>query len=481
MSSPVDTEFESGKVITSAWLNGINDTVISDHAVINNMITSNTTINVPADYATLTAAFAYLNTKSILSNVTVTVQVADGTYTLTTSLSLNHPQASQIRLVGNELTPSNCILRVATSGFDCFVSSNGNTFGYLNGFKFYKTVKALASDNSTAILALNGATIICGTSIIVDNWYYGIAARNGSFIYAPSAQVDHSGDVGIWAFVGSSIEAPNAVSNNAIDVANNLGFGFQAEYGSALNCSGSSATGCQIAGIAALSGSTVRALATTSTSNIGSGFLVRDQGEIENHTATSTNNTRYGEEIITSGFISGSGKTISGNTLGSNNGVVYLDNGSLGARIAANGDLRIDNNSTGSTFFNTSGGSQLQIAHTAGSVNYPKLTGTSGTTVSFEPTGSGTNIDVSLKGKNNGFVFLGNSWGNYLRVNPAATGSSPQLRAEGVDTDLDLLLGGKGTGTVRFGTWTSNADAPITGYITIKDFTGNVRKIATIA
>jgi hypothetical protein len=38
----------------------------------------------------------------------------------------------------------------------------------------------------------------------------------------------------------------------------------------------------------------------------------------------------------------------------------------------------------------------------------------------------------------------------------------------------------KGAGAVRFGTLTASADAPITGYITIKDSDGTVRKLAVI-
>lgn len=37
------------------------------------------------------------------------------------------------------------------------------------------------------------------------------------------------------------------------------------------------------------------------------------------------------------------------------------------------------------------------------------------------------------------------------------------------------------TGVVTFGTFTANADAPVTGYIQIKDSLGNVRKLAVIA
>ena len=34
---------------------------------------------------------------------------------------------------------------------------------------------------------------------------------------------------------------------------------------------------------------------------------------------------------------------------------------------------------------------------------------------------------------------------------------------------------------LRFGAWTSNADAAVNGYVTIKDAGGTVRKLATIA
>ena len=71
---------------------------------------------------------------------------------------------------------------------------------------------------------------------------------------------------------------------------------------------------------------------------------------------------------------------------------------------------------------------------------------------------------------------------NYVQVIGALTAStSPQVMAEGPDTDIDLRLTPKGVGNVRFGVFTSSADAPIDGYITIKDFAGNVRKLATIA
>lgn len=71
---------------------------------------------------------------------------------------------------------------------------------------------------------------------------------------------------------------------------------------------------------------------------------------------------------------------------------------------------------------------------------------------------------------------------NGVAVFAGATTSAPNISAiSSVDTNVDLRLSGKGTGVIRFGTWTSNADAAINGYITIKDSAGNVRKLATIA
>lgn len=70
---------------------------------------------------------------------------------------------------------------------------------------------------------------------------------------------------------------------------------------------------------------------------------------------------------------------------------------------------------------------------------------------------------------------------NFLTARGNVTTSAPILESTGSDTNIDLILRGKGTGAVRFGSFTSSADAPINGYITIKDEAGNVRKIPTIA
>ena len=65
---------------------------------------------------------------------------------------------------------------------------------------------------------------------------------------------------------------------------------------------------------------------------------------------------------------------------------------------------------------------------------------------------------------------------NYLNVQGAVTTASPSITAAGSDTNIDLALTPKGTGNVRFGTYTAGILAQ-TGYITIKDAAGNTRNL----
>lgn len=485
---------------------------------------STTTLNVPTEYPTIQAAFAYLAPIRISAGTVMIIKVADGTYTLSSSIIANHPDGNCIQLIGNETNPDNCVITVSGAPtFDALVVSGGNVLSYLNGFKFTLASKAGLTNNATAVLAVDGATIICGPKIKTNNWYYGIAARTGSFINCDYAIVDNAGDVGIWSFVGSSVYCQYATSTNTSDATNNLGFGFQAEYGSAMDCSNATASGCRIGGIAALSGSTVRSLSATSSNNTGSGFYALENGVIENHNSTANNNTRYGEERVGGGVIQGNSVTRSGNTLGEYSGYAYLDNsGALGARIAANGDLRIDINANNNVYFNTSGGAQFAVQHTAASTTFVTATG-GAVSPYILSAGAAANIDISLQGKGTGSVFLANNQTNYIRVNSAATGSTPVIAPEGDtdidlslrgkgtgsvflgsnalnyvrinptattlspgiypegETNLDLILGGKGTGVVRFGVYSATGDTACNGYITIKDLAGTTRKLMTTA
>ncbi|WP_224368911.1 hypothetical protein [Hyalangium versicolor] len=405
------------------------------------IISANTTLNVPGTYPSIQDALTYLADKVITNGATVTIKLADGTYSMGgTSLNLNHAYGSKIQLIGNTANPTSCVLQWNGTS-DGITVTNGNSIGLIDGITVKLPAKAFWPSNVAGILARNGASIILGAGIQVDNFYYGIAAQAGSYIYANRAVVDHAGDVGIWAFVGSTVDASYATSTNATDTVNNLGFGFQAEYGSALNCSNATASGCLIGGIASLSNSNVRALNATSNSNAGSGFLARDGGTIHCNGATANGNARYGVEQVGTSRVLAPAFTASGNTLGNFKQVAVLDNDTAGPRLNTphGGALRID--ASAQHFFHSDNGLQFEIA-----------------------TGPAQAV-------------------NHLYVHGGATGQEVVIGASGSDAVIDLALYPRGAGSyVRLGAgYVGSADAPIVGYILVKDNQGTIRKLAIIA
>jgi hypothetical protein len=146
-------------------------------------------------------------------------------------------------------------------------------------------------------------------------------------------------------------------------------------------------------------------------------------------------------------------------------------------------------NAAAHTFYTTGRGSGLQFAvtTTASAVNYVQVTGAAtGGAPTISPQGSDGNITLTLVGKGTGGVRtqfyhqVGTSYANYLSFTGNATTVSPVISVLGSDTDIDLTLTPKGTGNIRFGTLTATADTAISGYITIKDSGGTLRKLAVI-
>jgi hypothetical protein len=146
--------------------------------------------------------------------------------------------------------------------------------------------------------------------------------------------------------------------------------------------------------------------------------------------------------------------------------------------------------------FTTSGLEQMRIAHTASAVNYVQVTGsaTGGNPAITVQGSDGTRgLAFSAKGNaninffnnnlsNNIFVISGNAGtiANYLQATASVAGTATSLQAQGTDTNIDLALTPKGTGNVRFGTYTANMAVAIQGYIEIKDSGGTIRRLAVV-
>jgi len=183
-------------------------------------------------------------------------------------------------------------------------------------------------------------------------------------------------------------------------------------------------------------------------------------------------------------------------TTGSNGGTPALYSVGASTNIGAN----FVSKGTGAlAFYTNSSIAQLAVAHTASAVNYVQVTGAAtGGSVVIYGNGSDTNVSttVSAKGFSSFINFSAagttdykafavstsgaSNTGNYLQVKGNASGTAPVLSAQGADTNVDITFTTKGTGVVQFGTHTATADTAISGYITIKDSGGTLRKLAVI-
>jgi hypothetical protein len=143
-------------------------------------------------------------------------------------------------------------------------------------------------------------------------------------------------------------------------------------------------------------------------------------------------------------------------------------------------------------FFTNTSVEQLRVSHTASAVNYVQVTGgAAGNPPSLQAQGSDATIAmlyVAKGGQDHRFFTNSGSAEQFRVINTAgtianqttatgsATGVAPIFGVRGTDTNIDLALTPKGTGLVRFGTYTAGA-LTATGYINIKAADGTTYKV----
>jgi len=173
-------------------------------------------------------------------------------------------------------------------------------------------------------------------------------------------------------------------------------------------------------------------------------------------------------------------------------------NTSIRTRGAGNPAFQFVNRGTGQITFSTAdtlSNEQFRVAHTASAVNFVQVTGaaTGGIPI-ISAQGSDTNVNLRFQSKGaSGFLFttgagtqfiVQNSAGssvNQLQAQGSAAGAACVLSTQGSDTNIDLALTPKGTGNVRFGTFTADMTLVVQGYVEVKDSGGTIRKLAVIA
>lgn len=420
----------------------------------------NAVINVPAQVASIGAAVTAIRSWGIPDGATLTINRTDSGETMTSSVTMDHPDGIRIFIYGNRTTPANCVL-TASNENDILYVPPGCAIGGFDGFRLVKS----GAKARIGILT-DGGTILCGPKLEVDNFYYGLAARNGGMIIANGTStsnrvlVTNAGDVGIWAFLHSYIACAWARSEGADDAANNLGFGIMAEYGSTVACANAYTTTCRRAGFAAYGGQ-MRAYDATAQSNVGNGFEA-DRGAIVAHSAFATNNGGWGVFEHDSGSVEANPAiTFSGNVLGTQPArwERFESSGQAGLRVLRGTVGRLDVG-TG-LFVNGTGGAQFQVENATGAVNRIAVQGAAtGAQARIFASGSDTNVGIRIDTRGTGSINLNTNGGtsqfqvdhtadavNRVAVTGAATGGQARIFATGSDTDIPMRYDTKGTGS----------------------------------
>ena len=286
----------------------------------------------------------------------------------------------------------------------------------------------------------------------------------GNYTVAPSNPASVTGGTGS----GATFTLNFAVANNTTFTITNAGSGY-VEQPTVTFSGGGGSGAAAYATVGA--GTVIRSLGLTGTQSLsfftpsGEAVRIRDTGSVGAYSMFT--NTASGTTLVTQG--------------------------------TANAFASFNSNGTGAVLFGTNGNSgntQMVVSHTASAVNYVQVTGaaTTGLPV-ISAQGSDTNIAMYVTSKGNGTIrFATNNSAqtqlrvshttsavNFVDVTGSASGASPIISVAGNDTNIDLALTPKGTGNVRFGTYTASMALTVQGYIEIKDAGGTVRKLAVIA
>jgi hypothetical protein len=160
--------------------------------------------------------------------------------------------------------------------------------------------------------------------------------------------------------------------------------------------------------------------------------------------------------------------------------------------------MQIANHTAAPVILLTGNTEQLRVAHTASAVNFVQVTGAATTAApQIVSAGSDTNVNLSLSSKGTGTVSIYSNSANVnsrhldilhtgsvvnrFQITGSVAGSPVVLGVNGSDTNIDLALTPKGTGNVRFGTFTADMTLVVQGFIEVKDSGGTIRKLAVIA
>jgi hypothetical protein len=365
---------------TTQWVQaaGASSNVITTPVTLYVATTGNDTTGqgtLAAPWATPQRAMQYLSDYTIEQGVAVTVSVADGTYTFTSPLYLNHPNGSQITINGGSTSGARPTTSLNGGGVrgntgatlaanDALLNAYYNTKFQFNGCHglvcetggnvTVNTVLirgnaaagffgVLAGGNSGSVNYASSGGINLGNKVAVHNFgSVGVYTNLGGSISADGVTVTNTGSNGMALGFGGSISASGAV------VSNNGANGVSIAFGGSLLAGGATVSNNSSNGVVVNSNGSANIGGATASNNGATGITTQFGGSINAQGATASNNSGDGIAVNYGGFINANITTVSSN---SGNGVVVQGGGTMtasSATVSTNGLRGIAANSAGS-------------------------------------------------------------------------------------------------------------------------------------
>jgi len=337
-------------------------------------------MSIPANFINPNAALGFLQGRYFGDGVTVTCNIADGTYTWP-EVFPQHAQGQRISFIGDVANRNNVVLQFdATNSGNGFHLANGYSLGLIDGMTITMTNAWVSHGVWNTAITPYGAGVLCtgsshiqiGSNVYINKCYYGVRALEGGTIAVGSGVlVNEAGDVGYHAYNGGSIDARGTFATNCSDAAAGLGHGYLAELGGTIQCEVSSSSGNNQSGFGAFSNGAVWAISSQATNNTW-GFYASNGGHVigvtyaaEGQSVASGN--QFGVRAQMSGHIEFNGSLSHNNTLDGINvsggtidagGATTQNNGGAGQGARYNGVIYGTVTSTGNTLadFATNGG-----------------------------------------------------------------------------------------------------------------------------
>jgi len=272
-------------------------------AHIADYITSNTTLNIPASYADIEAAITSIEGKRIAPDVTVTIQIANGTYSWGKQ-TIDHIDGKRIEILGN--VSDNSLVNLdftATTG----LSFTTQDIKLINGL----TVRGNDTAGTYGIFIINSSSINFGIKMKIQDFWVGLIVATTSNVVADSLVITSCTNVGMSVQSCSRVLAPNSSSTS------NGTYGYSCIESASINASNADSDNNSSDGYNVQQNGVIMGSNLSADNNGGHGFHAATGGVISGTgTPVTTNNSGYGARAILNAVVSIPGATITGNSLG---------------------------------------------------------------------------------------------------------------------------------------------------------------------